>query len=221
MKPVARSASLAAWVALVALAGCAGGPPTPDWQVEAHAGLERSTQAWLRGDHRVEALEFTRARAQIASTARTDLVARAELLRCATRIASLVMEPCAGYAPLAADAAPPEQAYARYLAGEATAQDAALLPPAQRPFVSAAATGAALAAVEDPLGRLVAAGVLLRTGRADPTVIEQAVRTASEQGWRRPLLAWLGVQAQRAEQAGDRDAAERIRRRMALVTAPG
>ena len=41
--------------------------------------------------------------------------------------------------------------------------------------------------------RLVAAGVLLQTGRADPGVIAQAVDTASAQGWRRPLLAWLGV----------------------------
>ena len=35
--------------------------------------------------------------------------------------------------------------------------------------------------------------------------------------WRRPLLAWLGVQAQRAEQAGATDEAQRLRRRMALA----
>jgi threonine/homoserine/homoserine lactone efflux protein len=32
------------------------------------------------------------------------------------------------------------------------------------------------------------------------------------------LLAWLGVQAMRAEQAGAVDEAQRLRRRMALVT---
>jgi hypothetical protein len=31
------------------------------------------------------------------------------------------------------------------------------------------------------------------------------------------LLAWLGVQEKRAEAAGDREALERIRRRIALV----
>jgi threonine/homoserine/homoserine lactone efflux protein len=32
------------------------------------------------------------------------------------------------------------------------------------------------------------------------------------------LLAWLGVQAMRAEQAGDAQEAQRIRRRMQLVS---
>jgi len=72
-------------------------------------------------------------------------------------------------------------------------------------------------AIEDPLSRLVAAGVLLRTGRASPQVLALASDTASAQGWRRPLLAWLGVQAERAERAGATDEAQRLRRRMALV----
>jgi hypothetical protein len=44
-----------------------------------------------------------------------------------------------------------------------------------------------------------------------------AVDTASAQGWRRPLLAWLNVQLQRAEKAGDAQEADRLRRRLALV----
>jgi hypothetical protein len=69
----------------------------------------------------------------------------------------------------------------------------------------------------DPLSQLVAAGVLLQTGKANPAVIAQAIDTASAQGWRRPLLAWLGVQAQRAEQGGDLDEAARLRRRMDIT----
>jgi len=80
-----------------------------------------------------------------------------------------------------------------------------------------AAAQAALAAIEDPLARLVAAAVLLRTGRAGPEVVVRAVDTASAQGWRRPLLAWLDVQLRGAQGAGDAEAAERIRRRIRLV----
>ena len=69
--------------------------------------------------------------------------------------------------------------------------------------------------------RLVAAGVLFQAGRASPDLLALAVDTASAQGWRRPLLAWLGVQARRAEAAGAVDEAARIRRRMALVGANG
>ena len=80
-------------------------------------------------------------------------------------------------------------------------------------------TGGALAGVADPLSRLVAAGVLFQKGLATPQVVVLAIDTASAQGWRRPLLAWLGVAARQADAAGAKEEAARIRRRMDLVTA--
>ena len=71
--------------------------------------------------------------------------------------------------------------------------------------------------IADPLSQLVAAGVLFQKGQASPAVVQQAVDTASAQGWRRSLLAWLNVQAQLAEKGGDPDAAARLRRRIALT----
>jgi hypothetical protein len=72
-------------------------------------------------------------------------------------------------------------------------------------------------AMQDSLARLVAAGVVMRSGRAAPEVLQVAVDTASQQGWRRPLAAWLGAQLRLAEQAGATVEAERLRRRLALV----
>ena len=46
---------------------------------------------------------------------------------------------------------------------------------------------------------------------------EVAVDAASAQGWRRPLLAWLGLQLGRAQTQGLSDQAERIRQRLALL----
>lgn len=202
---------------LVALAACSSNPAPPQWPGEAKGSSERALEAWLSGNSRIEAAEFSRARAELASTGQVGLVARLELLRCATRVASLVVEPCAGFDALAQDAAPAEQAYARYLAGTAQAADAALLPEAHRALVGNAAPDAALASIQDPLSQLVAAGVLFRSGRATPGVIARAVDTASARGWRRPLLAWLQVQRQRARTAGDTEAAARLQRRIELV----
>jgi len=186
--------------------------------MNAKGSMERAQEAYLSGIARVEAVEFARARAEVARTGRADLLARLELTRCATRVASLVIEPCSAYDALQADAAAPERAYAAYLAGAVLVQDVALLPEQHRPFgAGGAAAAARLQVVTDPLARLVAAGVLLQTGRADPAVIATAIDTASAQGWRRPLLAWLGVQAQRALAAGDSAEVARIQRRMALV----
>lgn len=197
-------------VCLIALlAGCASGPPPPDWQMNAKSALERATAAYLAGNSRVAALDFERARAELARTGRADLLARAVLTECAARLASLEFDDeCPGFAPLAVDAGPAERAYAAYLAGRTDAQqDLTLLPEAQRQ--------AQPAAIADPLARLVSLGVRLRRGEAVDAAL--AVDTASAQGWRRPLLAWLHQQLRQAEAVGDAAGAERARRRMALV----
>ena len=209
--------SLALASVLTLMAACSSAPPPPDWQMNAKASLERATAAYLSGNNRLEALEFNRARAELARTGRADLLARAELTRCAVRVASLVFEDCPGFDALAQDAPPAERAYAAYLAGKATALEAALLPAAQRDAWLGDGSATALSGMPDPVSRLVAAGVLLRSGRARPTVFTLAADTASDQGWSRPLLAWLGVQAQRAEAAGEVNEAARLRRRMATV----
>lgn len=202
------------------LAACASAPPVPDWQLDAKSASERFVAAYLEGNNRVEAAEFARLLREVSATGRIDLIARIELLRCATRSASLVLEPCAGFERLRQDAPAPERAYADYLAGRLQPQEAALLPAQQRAVASGSADAAAVKTLADPLSQLVAAGVLLQSGRASPALVALAVDTASSQGWRRPLLAWLGVQAALAEKAGDREGAARIKRRMDLTALP-
>ena len=206
----------AAWGAAALLAACASTPPPPDWQLNAKNSLERASAAYLSGNSRVEAVEFARARSEIARTGRADLLARTELVRCAARVASLDFDDCPGYAAIAADAAPAERAYANYLAGRAGEADAALLPPAHAALVKGG-SGDTVKAIEDPFSRLVAAGVLLRTGRADGAIAVLASETASEQGWSRPLLAWLQLRAKGAAAAGNADEAARLRRRIDLI----
>ena len=216
----AMPALLAPLTALALLAGCGNNPPLPDWQMNAHSSLDRAQAAYMEGNAKVEVAEFSRARASLASTGQPGLVIRAELLRCAGHVAALAFHDCPGFEQLRPDASAADRAYAAYLSGRASAQDAALLPPQHQPVTAAgndAAAAAAVQAIADPLSKLVASGVLLRAGRASPAVLAGAVEAASAQGWRRPLLAWLGVQAQRAEQAGDAQEAARLRRRIALA----
>jgi hypothetical protein len=242
------SVRAAAIAAALGLAACGNAPKVPDWQVDAKSAADRFVDATLKGQTRVAQAEFAMARRETASTGRPDLVARIELLRCATQVASLNLDPCTGFEALREDAAAPEIAYADYLAGrDLTAQVVALLPPAQQ---GVAGRGRAqdekepqdgsmgqsplnaerrladtpdsnlmvsMTRIEDPLSRLVAAGVLLRRGAASPDVVQSAVDTASAQGWRRPLLAWLGVQARQADLSGQAEQARALRRRMDLV----
>ena len=179
---------------LALLAGCSSGPVPPDWQANSFSAMQRFTRYYLTGNTVAAEQEFAAVKQELSATGRADLVARAELVRCAARAASLEFDGCPGFEKLRADAGPEEQAYAEYLAGRG-----------QR------------AATDDALSRLTFLGVQFNSGKANPEHISAAIDIASSQGWRRPLLAWLGVQEKRAEAAGDREALERIRRRIALV----
>ena len=180
---------------MAALAGCGGGSPPADWQLNAVQAMQAYERNYLAGDSKSADIEFGIARRELARTGRAEVVARAELRRCAVRAAALEFDDCPGFQKLRADAGKEEIAYADYLLGEGTH-----------------ATG------EAPLSRLVSYSVNLRKGDITPAQLAQAVDLASAQGWRRPLLAWLGVQMKRAEAAGDRESAERIKRRMELVS---
>jgi len=196
-KPV-RVLSLA--LALACLGGCVSRPPPPDWLLASSAAARRFEVAWLQGHERLAATELARARSELAHTGRPDLRARLELLACALRVASLIFDGCPDDLLLVQDAGDEERAYAAYLGG----------------FDSAGDSGRALEA-QDPLSRLVAAGLLFRQGRLDPAGLAGAVDTASAQGWRRPLLAWLGVQRALALVRGEALTAAQIERRIDLV----
>ena len=217
--------------AALLLGACASAPPPPEWQSQSFAALKSYTAAYLSGNARVAEVEFERAKTEVARTGRPDLMARIELLRCATQVASLDITPCAGYQALAQDAAPAEQAYASFIAGRWDRLQAAQLPVHYRALVSQtqaeptakpeqdanAPIQNRLPQIEDPLARLVAAGALIQREPLSSADIDLAVETASAQGWRRPLLAWLGVQLKRHQTSGNADAAAGVQRRIDLV----
>lgn len=209
-RPTTRHAIAAG--ALCLLAACAG-TPVPDWQANAHGALAGYRDAYLDGNARAADAEFARARSELARTGRPDLVARAELTRCALQVASVQFDDCPGFEALAGDAGAEAAAYAAFLAGRPT--NGEQLPAHYRRIATGDAS--ALADIDSPLPKLIAAGVLLRNGGLPPDGVGVAVDTASAQGWRRPLLAWLGVQAQLAEARGDVAGAASVRRRITLI----
>jgi hypothetical protein len=206
---------------ILVLSGCASGPVPPAWESNAQSALQNASAAYLTGNTRVEEQDFARALRELRATGRADLVATAELMRCAARAASLVFDDCPAYLPLAADAGAEQRAYADYLAGRWQGLNVALLPKHHAAVVANPATAAALSQTKDPLSLLVAAGMLLKHGNLSQPALDEvtlmAVQTASNQAWRRPLLAWLGVQIKSAEAKGDAVQVASLKRRMDLI----
>lgn len=206
------------------LAACGTNSPVPDWQINARDATQRGTVAYLDGRSRVADAEFARARREATRSARADAVARVELARCAAQTAALAFGVCDAVTPLRADMGLPQQTYQRYLSGQLLPGDVPALPEAQQ------AVGRALLSPTpgaDPVGwlpqgdalsRLVAAAVLVQAGQGSPAVVAAGVQAASDQGWTRPLLAWLGWQLRQAQAAGDAALARQAQARIDLLT---
>ncbi len=213
MKPTTLN-RLLALLALATLSACGSNPPPPDWKLNAQSALENYEKAYLEGNTALAELSYARARAEAARTGQAESVARIELARCATRAAALEFDDCPAYVALQAGASAEEKAYAAFIAGKWQAVDGKALPSQYAPLLK---SGAALDQIKDPLSRLIATGVLFRQGSITPAGITAAIDTASGQGWRRPLLAWLGVELKRAEAAGNQTAIDHLRQRIGLV----
>lgn len=226
------AAALAIGGMVAALAGCAG-TPAPAWRIETRNRVEQATAAALTGRTRVAEQQWRLAAQAAAAAAQADVLARVVLARCAVETVLLRGQGCPAAVPYLADAGAAERAYAAYLGvpdipvsagdGSATAAHEALPAPHRR-IARLLAEGApptaitpALAAIEDPLARLVAGAVAWRAARLDAGGVALLVDTASAEGWRQSLVVWLGVQARMAEAAGDAEGAARARRRLQWV----
>jgi hypothetical protein len=210
----------------VVLLACSSAPPTPEWKLQARDATERATAAYLSGQSRVAQAEWLKAKQEARRTAQPEQVARVILAQCALRLASLEMSEgvCEELTPLVPDLSPSLQAYHRYLQGQVTAADLPLLPPAhqavaQRLLAQTEVT-AVIQAMPDPVSKLVAAAVALRSTQAQPSLLVLGVDTASQQGWSRPVLAWLGAYKRWAEQTGQTQLAEQLQRRIDVVLKP-
>jgi hypothetical protein len=212
------------------LTACASSPAPPDWKASAFSALNEYSSAHLSGNTRLADLEFSQAQAEISRTGRLDLMARAELTRCAVHVASLDWAPCSAFDAYAKEATVQEKAYATFLTGHWDGLNAELLPvhyrnlvvqsyalQAQGPPAGSKTPASLLLNINDPLARLIAASVLLKRQQLQASEWQLATNTASDQGWRRPLLAWLGLELKSAQAEEKTEKAETLQRRIQVV----
>jgi hypothetical protein len=202
------------------LASCAS-QPVADWQADATASLDAYRRHYLDGNTRLAQRDYAQARAAFASTGSLERAARAEMIRCAVAVAALDFDACAGVDAVLGEASSEDRSYGLFLLGRWDGLDTRALSANYRAVAGGrgeAEQNEAAARIDDSLSRLIAAGVLLKLERSSPATVNMAVNTASSEGYRRPLLAWLMVQAKLAEAAGDKVLLETARKRIEFVT---
>jgi len=208
---------------LLLLAGC-GPKPTP-WLAAGHQRLENYKVDFLTGRGALATdLHFKKAVEEVKKSGDLDLLGKVWLTRMALHVAVLE-EPEEGDYPRieAAQSDPANRNFYLFLRGD-PAVDGALLPTPYRPFLaalrggSAAETAVTVAKIDDPLSRLIAAGIAVRSHTESETLLTMAADTASRNGWKRALLAWLKRLGGFYEASGEAAKAAAVRQRIDLIT---
>ena len=211
---------------MVVLFICACGSlmPVPDWKDKAGRYLEEYKTSFLAGRELSAEPHFAKATREITAGNNMRLLAIAYLTKYALHAASLEHFDDSEFLKierLEPDAA--DMAYCLFLQGNFAAVDANLLPARYAGLLKAAARrDAALAAHEisaigDPLSRLVAAGVWVNHMPYDETILQTAIDTASANGWRRPLWAYMEKLHAYYLEGGDKSKAQTVKNRIELL----
>lgn len=210
---------------LLLFAGC-GSKPAPGWIVAGNQQLESFKYHFLTGGQpAVAERHFRRAIEEIKKGGDLDLLGKAWLTKMALEVAVLVEMDEADYLKIAAARpVPANRNFYLFLKGEKTAVDRSLLPGQYCSFFDAYRSGKTaeaertIASMEDdPLSRLIAAGIAVRLKMESEKIIQVAVETASRSGWKRALLVWLERLLSFHEAAGDGAKAAAVRQRIDLM----
>ncbi|MGK2950927.1 MAG: hypothetical protein ACSLEZ_00910 [Thiobacillus sp.] len=213
--------TLLALASLMLLTACgSGGPPPPDWKTDAADLIERYQKHALLGENSLAERYFKQAVMATGGAGRVTETARLWLVRCATRRAMLIDDTCTDYAELTAIAPnAADQAYYQYITLRWETLDVALLPHQHQELVRAAPAKRpeTLSRITDPLARLLDASLLVMRQEADTGTLALATETASERGWRQPLLTYLKLQEAQATAQGNVAEQAWLKKRILLV----
>lgn len=209
---------------LLLMAGCSS-KPAPVWIAAGHKQLETFKQDFLTDRSPViTEIHFRNAVEEMKKGGDADLLGKAWLTRMALQIAVLTETDAGDYPKIeAAEAVPANANFYRFLKGDTAAVNVSLLPESYRPFWEtvrngdAAKTAAAIAAIDDPLSRLIASGLAVRHEREKEEILRTAVVTASQNGWKRALRAWLERLKSFHQTAGEAAKASAIQSRIDLM----
>ena len=181
------------------ICACGSSTPVPEWKSKAYEQLDIYKTSFLTGKEESTEPHFEKARREIASGNDLGLLTIAYLTQYALHTASLETFDSSEFAKLyRLEPNPPDMAYCHFLKGNFSAVDIHALPVRYAGVMKAASSkdltlaSREIAAMDDPLSRLIACGVWVRYLPADENILQIGIDTASANGWRRPLWAYLG-----------------------------
>ncbi len=209
-------------VLLLSLSGC--GPKAAPWLSEGYQRLENFKTDFLTGrPAAVTEAQFRKAAEEIKKSGDLDLLGKVWLTRMALQIAVLAEPEEGEFSRVdAAEPVPANRNFLRFLRGDPAAEEA-LLPERYRGVLPSLRGGTTselsviIEKLDDHLSRLIVAGIAVRGNRESEPLFLLAVETASRNGWKRALLAWLKRLESFYGASGEAAKAASVRRRIEVI----
>ena len=206
------------------ICACGGAGQVPVWKEKAYSQLDEYKTSFLTGREASTEPHFEKARKEIAAGNDLGLLTIAYLTKYALHTASLEPFDASEFAKLyRLEPHPSDMAYCHFLKGNFSAVDPKALPARYAGVLKAAfgrdaaMAGREIAAIDDPLSRLIACGVWTRYLPADETIMQIGIAAASANGWRRPLWAYLERLQNYYLENGDQAKANSVSERLKLL----
>jgi hypothetical protein len=201
--------------------GCSS-QPIPQWQDTSSRQLENYKISFLEDKEDAFEPHFIKAKKAISSNNDLNLLAAVYLTKYALHTA--VLENFDDNDFLRIDKLQPNadnRAYYDFLKGNFAAIDSGKLQSNYSRIFSLISSKNAIArdfaAIDDPLSRLIACGVWIKYVSADESILQLAIDTAANNGWRRPLWAYLNKLQSFYEDHKESAKAKNIKERLELL----
>lgn len=180
------------------LVGCGSSKPVPEWKDVSFNQLDNYKKSYLSGKERIAEAYFNRAVDEIKSSGDLEILARAYLTKYACQVA--VLETFDDREFLRIDAVEPtvqNKNFYGFLKGAFDSVDENQLPEQYVGFLRAFKSGKKdqidreISKMDNPLSKLIAIGLLVKKDTDDELELNLAIDIASQNGWKKALLAYL------------------------------
>ncbi len=183
----------------ILLVGCGSSKPMPDWTEASFNQLDNYKKSYLSGKESIAEAYFNKAVDEIKSSGDLDILARAYLTKYACQVAALETFDDREY--LRIDTVEPvlqNKTFYSFLNGDFDNVDEKLLPQQYEGFLRALKSGKKedvareISRMDNSLSKLIVIGLLVKKNRDTETDLKLAIDIASQNGWKKALLAYLG-----------------------------
>ena len=206
------------------LVGCGSSKPVPEWKDASFNLLDNYKKSYLSGKERIAEAYFNKAVDEIKSSGDLDILGRAYLTKYACQVA--VLEAFDDKEFLRIDAVEPilqNKNFYSFLKGAFDSVDENQLPEQYVGFLRAFKGGNKeeitheISNMDNALSKLIAIGLLVQKNKADETELALAIDIASQNGWKKALLAYLVKLQSYYEMNNKPDKAAHVAERIQLI----